>query len=115
MGRGPCAIAWPCVHEVFAIATHALIYNPPTPAARALDQIDAWLECPSLVLLAETEGHWPTLRPLLQNSRIAGPAVHEARIATLCLQHGERELWSADRDFGRFPVQRVVNPLVKTG
>ena len=103
------------MHEVFAIATHARIYNPPTPAARAIDQIDAWLECPSLVLLAETEGLWPTLRPLLQKSLIAGPAVHEARIAALCLQHGERELWSADRDLRRFPVLRVVNPLLKTG
>ena len=114
-GRAPWAIPWPCVHEFFAIATHARIYNPPTPAARALDQIDAWLESPSLVLLAETEGHWPTLRPLLQKGRIAGPAVHDARIAALCLQHGVRELWSADRDFGRFPALRVVNPLLQKG
>ena len=83
VGRGPRAIAWPCVHEVFAIATHALISNPLTPGARAIDQIDASLECPSLVLLAETEGHWPTLRPLLQKSRIAGPAVQSAHRSAL--------------------------------
>ncbi len=112
-GRAPWALPWPCVHEFFAIATHPRIYNPPTPAARALEQIDAWLESPSLVLLTETEGHWPTLRPLLQQGRIAGLAVHDARIAALCLQHGVRELWSADRDFGRFPALRVVNPLLK--
>ena len=112
-GRAPWAIPWPCVHEFFAIATHPRIYNPPTPAARALDQIDAWLESPSLVLLAETEGHWPRLRSLLQQARIAGPAVHDARIAALCLLHGVRELWSADRDFGRFPALRVFNPLLK--
>ena len=45
--------------------------------------------------------------------RSAGPAVHDARIAALCLQHGVRELWSADRDFGRYPALRVVNPLLK--
>jgi hypothetical protein len=28
-------------------------------------------------------------------------------------QHGVRELWSADRDFGRFPGFDVVNPLVR--
>jgi siroheme synthase len=27
-------------------------------------------------------------------------------------QHGVRELWSADRDFGRFPGLHVSNPLV---
>lgn len=114
-GRAPWAIPWPCVHEFFSIATHLRIYSPPTPAARALDQIDAWFESPSLVLLAETEGHWPALRPLLQQGRIAGPAVHDARIAALCLQHGVRELWSADRDFGRFPALRVFNPLLQQG
>ena len=31
---------------------------------------------------------------------------------TLCRQHGVRELWSADRDFGRFPGLHVGNPLV---
>ena len=33
-------------------------------------------------------------------------------IAALCLGHGVRELWSADRDFSRFPDLRVRNPLV---
>ena len=50
-----------------------------------------------------------------QQGRIAGPAVHDARIAALCLQHGMRELWSADRDFGRFPALRVFNPLLQQG
>jgi predicted nucleic acid-binding protein len=30
----------------------------------------------------------------------------------LCLQHGLRELWTADRDFGRFPALRCMNPLI---
>jgi predicted nucleic acid-binding protein len=48
----------------------------------------------------------------LWQARVVGPEVHDARVATLCLQHGVRELWSADRDFGRFPGLRTVNPLV---
>ena len=106
------AIPWPCLHEFLAIVTHPRIFVPPTPLARALDQVDAWLESPSLVLLGESAQHWQRLRPLLAAARIAGPTVHDARIAALCLQHGVRELWSADRDFGRFPALKVVNPLV---
>ena len=109
--RAAWAIPWPCLHEFFAIATHPRIYNPPTPTARALDQIDAWLESPSLVLLTEGDQHWPTLRELVSKARIAGAAIHDARIAALCVQHGVRELWSADRDFGRYTGLRVVNPL----
>lgn len=77
-----------------------------------MDQIDAWLQSPSLVLLAETESHWPALRALIGVGRIAGAKVHDARIAALCLQHGVRTLWSADRDFSRFPRLAVDNPLV---
>ena len=38
--------------------------------------------------------------------------VHDARIAALCGYHGVAELWSADRDFTRFPSLRTRNPLV---
>ena len=78
----------------------------------ALGQVAAWLESPSLVLLAESEGYWPELRHALQVGRVAGPQVHDARIAALCQSHGVRELWTADRDFSRFPAIKVKNPLV---
>lgn len=106
------AIPWPCLHEFFAIVTHPRIYVPPSPQVRALDQIEAWLESPSLVLLGETEMHWPQLKDLLVKGRVIGALIHDARIAALCLQHGVKELWSADRDFGRFTRLKVVNPLV---
>jgi hypothetical protein len=108
----PWAIPWPCLHEFLAIVTHPRIFSPPTPAARALDQVDAWLESPTLVLLAEAETHWQRLRAMLEAGRVSGPQVHDARIAALCLEHRVRELWSADRDFGRYPALTVVNPLV---
>ena len=85
---------------------------PPTPLAGALDQVEAWLESPSLVLLAETEGYWPELRNLLEQGRIVGAQVHDARVAAICLAHGVRESWTVDRDFGRFPTLTIRNPLV---
>jgi len=111
-GRISWAIPWPCLHEFLAIVTRQGIYNPPTSLSIALDQVDALLESPTLVLLAESEQHWSDLRALLTTSRVTGARVHDARIAALCRQHGVRELWSADRDFGRFPSLDVVNPLI---
>ena len=35
------------------------------------------------------------------------------RVAALCRDHGVGELWSADRDFGRFADLTVVNSLVR--
>jgi hypothetical protein len=111
-GRSPWALSWPCLHEFFAIVTHPRIYRPPTPVPAAVDQIEAWLESPSVALVSETGDYWASLKPLLVNGRIEGPRVHDARVAALCLHHGVDELWSADRDFGRFPDLRVRNPLV---
>ena len=111
-GRAAWAIPWPCIHEFLAIVTHPRIYAPPTPLAKAIDQVEAWLESPSLVLLSEAEDYWAVLQNLLKTGRVSGPQIHDARIAALCQQHGVTELWSADRDFGRFPGLSVRNPLV---
>jgi hypothetical protein len=111
-GRAVWAIPWPCLHEFLAIVTHPRIYRPPTPLANAIDQVDAWFESASLITLAENDAYWAVLRDCLATARVAGPQVHDARIAALCLAHGVRELWTHDRDFGRFPTLTVRNPLV---
>ena len=111
-GRAAWAIPWPCVHEFLARVTHPRIYHPPSPQEVALAQVEAWLESPSLVLLAEAPGYWQELRSTLKASRIAGPAVHDARIAALCELHGVQQLWTADRDFSRFTKIHSINPLV---
>jgi toxin-antitoxin system PIN domain toxin len=111
-GSRPWALPWPCIHEFIAIVTHPNIFKPPTPLADALDQAGAWLESPNVVLLSEGAAHWRELRSSLEQGRVAGPKVHDARVAALCIANGVRELWTADRDFSRFPSLRVVNPLV---
>jgi toxin-antitoxin system PIN domain toxin len=102
------AIPVQCLAEFYAAATRRYGSAP----AEAIDQIDAWREAPSLALLAEDAGTWPVLRALLRASRVSGLAVHDARIAAVCLQNGVTELWTQDRDFLRFPALRVRNPLV---
>jgi predicted nucleic acid-binding protein len=64
------------------------------------------------VLIAEAEDHLRQLEPLAVNAKIQGAGIHDARIAAICLAHGVVDLWSADRDFARFPALNVRNPLV---
>jgi uncharacterized protein len=111
-GLGAWAIPWPCVHELLSIITNARIFDPPTAGEAALDFLDELFRSPSLVLLAESDTHWATLKAIVAAGRISGGRVHDARIAAICIQHGVRELWSADRDFSRFPSLNVVNPLL---
>jgi uncharacterized protein len=111
-GNQAWALPWPCVHEFLGVVTHPKI--PPAAASMdsALAAIDAWMASPTLQLLAESETHWHELKAVLVAGRVRGPMVHDARIAALCHQHGVREFWTADRDFGRFPSLRTRNPLI---
>ncbi len=108
----PWAIPWPCVHEFYGVVTHPRVFKPPSTVEQACTQLEAWFASPSLVLLQEGASHWPELRMLLVSARVTGSLVHDARVAAICLEHGVRELWSADRDFNRFPSVPVRNPLV---
>jgi uncharacterized protein len=111
-GSVPWAITWPSLHEFLSIVTHSRIYKPPTPLPKAIEQVEIWMESPSVRLLSELSGHWKELKPILAVGRITGGAVHDARIAAICREHGVGELWSADRDFGRLTGITVRNPLL---
>ena len=111
-GTSSWALPWPCLHEFLAMVTHERIFSPPTPLPKALEQVAAWLESPTLVVLAETAGYWGVLARVAERAKITGPRVHDARVAALCLHHGVRELLSADRDFTRFSDLKTRNPLV---
>ncbi|HJQ42410.1 MAG TPA: TA system VapC family ribonuclease toxin [Jatrophihabitantaceae bacterium] len=109
--RAPWAIPWPCLHEFYAIVTHPRIYRPASTSTQALNQIDAWVASPSLVLLTETSRHHEELSEAIRVSNCVGPAVHDARIAALCAENGVRELLTLDRDFARYPKLTTVSLL----
>ncbi|WHZ18986.1 MAG: hypothetical protein OJF55_001135 [Rhodanobacteraceae bacterium] len=72
----------------------------------------AWSQSPELGLIGEGQDHFDLLSQLLSQSDVRGAMVHDARIAAICLAHGVNELWTADRDFSRFPTLKTRNPLI---
>jgi toxin-antitoxin system PIN domain toxin len=113
-GASTWAIPWPCIHEFIAVVTHPRIYRPPTPLPDALLQVDYWMESPGLRLLGEGLSYWDHLKDILSAGKAVGPIVHDGRVMALCLSHGVREIWTADRDFSRFKGIRARNPLIGT-
>jgi hypothetical protein len=114
-GHGRWAIPWPCIHEFLAIVTHPRIYRPPTPIATALESVAAWFGSAGCTAIGEGPGYFDELRRLVAESRAVGGLIHDARIAAICLHHGVEVLWSADRDFSRFPTLKTYNPLLSAG
>ncbi len=112
-GPEPVCVPWPCVHEFLAIASNPRIFRDPTPMDVALDAVKRLLASLSGGFLAEGEGYLDALERIARPALLQGALVHDARVAALCLFHGVRVLWSADRDFSRFPELAVINPLTK--
>ena len=110
-GTEPVSVAWPCAHEFLAVVSNPRIFREPTPIGVALDAVGRLLDSLSGGFLAEGEGYLHALDRIARPALLQGAVVHDARIAALCLYHGVRVLWSADRDFSRFPDLVVANPL----
>ena len=109
----PLCIPWPCVHEFLAVVSNPRIFKDPTPMDIAMDTVKRLLASLSGGFLAEGEGYLDALERVARPALLQGALVHDARVAALCLFHGVRVLWSADRDFSRFPALTVVNPLLR--
>jgi toxin-antitoxin system PIN domain toxin len=102
-----------CLVEFAAVVTNPRIWRTPSSAPQLVAQVEAWLECPRMRVLGEDAEWWPVFCECLQSSRAQGGQVHDARVAACCRYHGVRELWTADRDFGRYPWLTTRNPLVE--
>jgi toxin-antitoxin system PIN domain toxin len=106
------AIPYPCIHEFYSVVTHPKIYSPPSTQDQAIHFLNELIHSPHLTLLSEDESYWPEIQKTLRSSKAVGGMIHDARIASLCLIHGVRELWTFDRDFTRFPRLKIKNPLI---
>jgi len=108
------AIPWPCVHEFIAVCTGPTFGDARTSLAEALRAVGSWLAHPGCMTLGESGGHFSTLAALCERAELRGGAVHDARIAAICIDHGVDEFWSCDRDFSRFPDLPLRNPLIRS-
>ena len=110
-GDTPWALPWPCVYEFLRVVTHPRVFAPPTDLDTALEDLESLLASPSLVLLGEGPAHLGHLRRSVTDGRTTGNLVHDAHIAALVLEHGAHELWTTDRDFGRFTGLTIKDPF----
>lgn len=106
----PVLFPWHSIHAFLRIATNPRAWTSPLSIEEARAIVDEWLSLPNVVTPCPGERHWEILRGLLADSQCRGPLVTDAVLAALAMEYGA-ELCTNDRDFGRFPALRVLNPL----
>jgi len=108
----PWCIPLRCAYEYLSVVTNRRLFDPPTPVPLAIEHIEALRRCPSLSLVGDDAADWSSVARLVGVLPIAGRHAFDAAIAATCLRNGVSELWTADRDFSRFPELRTRNPLL---
>ncbi|MGD0271057.1 MAG: TA system VapC family ribonuclease toxin [Candidatus Sulfotelmatobacter sp.] len=103
-------LPWQAVSAFLRVMT-----SPKLPAERFDPQqaariVDLWLAHRNVQVLTPGVGSWPLFRWMVIEGRAAGPRVSDAEIAALTMEYGG-VLYTADRDFARFPGLRWKNPL----
>jgi uncharacterized protein len=106
------AVPYHCLIEFFGIVTNPRIFKKPTETDDALGQCQNLLDAPALALLTDSTESFDILAGIVKKARIQGSAVHDARVAALCLENGIRVIYTMDRDFSRFAPLKVENPLL---
>lgn len=101
-GDVPWAVPVFCLAEFIRVVTHLRVFTPPSELETALDFLDRLLESPSARLLLPTRSYPNTFRKTCESGEIRGNLAFDAQIAASCLEHGVRDLITADRDFARF-------------
>ena len=106
-------LPWSAVAAFLRVVTNSRIPGKRFTVEEAIQIVDEWLEQPNVRVLAPADQHWSVFRQMLLRGQAKGPLVTDAQLAALAHEYGV-VLYSADRDFARFPGLRWINPIEKT-
>jgi toxin-antitoxin system PIN domain toxin len=109
-GTETVGLAWSVMLGFVRLTTSPRVVRSPLDPGQAIDYLDRWLAHPVVTIVEPTLRHTAVLRDLLAGTGTGGNLVADAHLAALAIEHGAT-LCSADRDFGRFPGLRLMDPL----
>ena len=108
-GTEPVGLPWQTIAAFLRIGTNSRLAGW-RPVAEAVHEINEWLKQPNVRMMIPGDDHWPILRRMVVEGQASGPLVSDAEIAALTIEYGG-VLYTADRDFSRFPGLRWKNPV----
>jgi toxin-antitoxin system PIN domain toxin len=106
----PVGLSWQTVSAFLRVVTNRRLPGVRVDLREAVDAVQEWLQQPSVRILIPGDGHWPILKRMILEGGSSGSLITEAQLAALTIEYGG-VLYTADRDFARFPGLRWENPL----
>lgn len=112
-GPGLVYLFWPVAMAYLRIATHPSVFDQPLAPAEARRNLDqligrAHVRCPG-----EADRFWQVYQDLVGEDAIRGNLVTDSHIAALMHEHGVSTIFTADRDFSRFPGVIARDPYAE--
>jgi uncharacterized protein len=109
-GTEPVGLSWQSVSAFLRVVTNRRLPGKRVTLQEAVSAVQEWLEQPNVRILVPGDDHWSLLKRMIVEGGASGPLVSDAQLAALAIEYGG-VLYTADRDFARFPGLRWVNPL----
>lgn len=106
-------LTWPVLMAYQRIATHPGVFTKPLSPGVAWNNVEKLLALPRARALTETETFAEDYRSVADGASVGGNLVPDAHVATILLEHGVRQIYTADTDFRKFEFLEVINPLRK--
>lgn len=103
-------LPWVAMLGFVRISTNRQALETPLVVDVACATVREWLAQPYVTIVHPGDRHAEVLFGLLGRLGTGGNLTTDAHLAALAIEH-QAELHSTDRDFGRFPGLRHVNPL----
>jgi toxin-antitoxin system PIN domain toxin len=91
------------------IVTSPRIFDPPSPAEKAMEFLDELLAEPGCRRVWAGPRHWEIMRRMIIEGDARANLVTDAHIAALAVEQGT-PLVTRDRDFARFPGLVTIRP-----
>jgi uncharacterized protein len=106
----PVGLTWQTITAFLRVVTNRKLPGARLTVAQAAQIVEEWLEQPNVRILIAGDEHWAILKRMMSEGQASGPLVSDAELVALTVEYGG-VLYTADRDFARFPGLRWKNPL----